>query len=85
MLLMFIYQAEQGCPELLVILSTSGTVSFVSPNETERNSGLLTVHGRWERRADEGRQPVFVRRLSGALLYCSGLVLFKEAVSKSTK
>lgn len=42
-LLMFIYAAEQACPELFAILSASGAVSFVSSNEMERNSGLLTV------------------------------------------
>lgn len=42
-LLIFIYPAEQACPEMFDILSAGGTVSFVSSNEMERNSGLLTV------------------------------------------
>lgn len=42
-LLMCIYSAEQTCPEPLAILSASGTVSFVSFNETGRNNSLLTV------------------------------------------
>lgn len=41
--MMSIYPAEQACPEWFAILSASGTVSFVSSNETERHSRLLIV------------------------------------------
>lgn len=43
LLLMCAYSVVQACPELFAILSANGTVSFVSFNEMERNSGLLSV------------------------------------------
>lgn len=42
-MLMCIYPAEQTCPELFAILAASGTVSFVSFNETERKSRMVMV------------------------------------------
>lgn len=84
MLLMCVYPTEQACPELFAILSASATVSFVSSNETERKSSIAysVPKQRWKRRANESGRPVFVCQLSDVLLFCFGLALFKDAVSK---
>lgn len=82
---MCIYPTEQACPELFVILSASGTVSFVNSNEMERKSILLTGY-----RSKGGRgEPITVEdpclsagvRRAGLLFRADSV---QDAVSKST-